>query len=57
MTEAEDLSTYCRDNCGLDVSTVALRAGLPRRTLYDWWRTRRRVVELIVKGTVANSRW
>lgn len=56
MTEAEDLSIYCRDNCGLDVSTVALRAGLPRRTLYDWWRTRRRVVELIVKGLAAEQK-
>ncbi len=56
MTEAEDLSTYCRDNCGLDVSAVALRAGLPRRTLYDWWRTRRRVVELIVKGLAAEQK-
>lgn len=55
MTETEDLSSYCRDNCGLDVSTVAERAGLPRRTLYDWWRTRRRVVELIVKGLAAEQ--
>ncbi|MEG1210023.1 MAG: hypothetical protein RSE29_02765 [Leclercia sp.] len=55
MTEAEDLSTYCRDNCGLDVSTVAQRAGLPRRTLYDWWRNRRRVVELIVKGLAVEN--
>lgn len=56
MTEAEELSTYCKKNCGLDVSEVSVLSDVPRRTLYDWWRNRRRAVELIVKGLAAEQR-
>jgi len=52
MTEKErpDLSHYCKSTCGLEAKDVAAIANVPRRTLYDWWQNRRRVVELIVKG-------
>ncbi|RAI98850.1 hypothetical protein [Aeromonas salmonicida] len=56
MTEAEELSTYCKKNCGLDVSEVSVLSEVPRRTLYDWWRNRRRAVELIVKGLDAEQK-
>lgn len=45
-----DLSLYCREQAGLDAKEVADLAGIPRRTFYDWWSGRRRVVELIIKG-------
>jgi CRP-like cAMP-binding protein len=52
MTNNEklELSIYCKDNCGLDAKEVADYAGVPRRTFYDWWTGRRKVVELIIKG-------
>lgn len=52
MTNLEDLdlSTYCKKICGLDAGEVAKASDVPRRTLYDWWKNRRRAVELIVKG-------
>lgn len=52
MTEKEksDLSKYCKETCGLDAKEVADSAQVPRRTLYDWWQSRKRVVELIVQG-------
>ncbi|UZE58152.1 hypothetical protein ONR73_14640 [Aeromonas veronii] len=50
MTDLEDLSTYCKKICGLDVGEVAKKSNVPRRTLYDWWKNRRKTVELIVKG-------
>lgn len=51
----EDLSEYCKKNCGLDAKEVADRAEVPRRTFYDWWGTRRRAVELIVKGLASED--
>lgn len=45
-----DLSAYCKANCGLDAKEVADYAQVPRRTFYDWWKSRRRAVELIVSG-------
>lgn len=48
--EQADLSQYCKDNCGLDAKEVADLAQVPRRTFYDWWKSRRRAVELIVLG-------
>lgn len=51
--ETEDLSAYCKTRCGMDVSKVSELSEVPRRTLYDWWRNRRRAVELIVKGLAA----
>lgn len=55
MTEIEmmELSEYCRKTCGLDAKEVANLAQVSRRTFYDWWSGRRRVVELIIKGIVA----
>lgn len=52
MTDLEtlSLSSYCRQQCGLDAEDVAEMAGVSRRTFYDWWRNRRRAVELIIKG-------
>ena len=54
-TDAEDLdeldlATYCKLNCGLSVSELAATTHVSRRTLYDWWSTRNRVVKLIIKG-------
>ncbi|HGK7311011.1 TPA: hypothetical protein ACJ51G_000989 [Aeromonas hydrophila subsp. hydrophila] len=54
--EAEDLSAYCKTRCGLDVSEVSELSEVPRRTLYDWWRNRRRAVELIVKGLASEHK-
>ncbi|MEH6454787.1 MAG: hypothetical protein V7749_00565 [Cocleimonas sp.] len=48
--EQPDLSQYCKDNCGLDAKEVADLAQVPRRTFYDWWKSRRRTVELLVLG-------
>ena len=48
--EQDELSRYCKDNCGLDAKEVADYAKVPRRTFYDWWKGRRRAVELIVLG-------
>lgn len=50
---AQELSRYCKENCGLDAKEVADIAEVPRRTFYDWWKNRRRAVELIVKGVSA----
>lgn len=49
-SEIDELSRYCKTNCGLDAKEVADRAKVPRRTFYDWWTGRRRAVELIVLG-------
>ncbi|PKQ52113.1 hypothetical protein CR151_17140 [Vibrio cholerae] len=49
-TEKEAFSAYCRDSVGLDAKEVADLANVPRRTFYDWWRTRRTAVELIIEG-------
>ncbi|XEI34368.1 YfdQ family protein [Aeromonas veronii] len=46
----DDLSAYCKAHCGLDAKAVADIALVSRRTLYNWWQTRRRTVELIVSG-------
>lgn len=46
----DDLSAYCKAHCGLDAKAVADIARVSRRTLYNWWQTRRRTVELIVSG-------
>jgi predicted transcriptional regulator len=51
--EKDELSKYCKNNCGLDATEVADLAQVPRRTFYDWWSGRRRAVELIVKGIKA----
>ncbi len=48
--DSAELSRYCKDNCGLEAKEVADYARVPRRTFYDWWKARRRAVELIVKG-------
>jgi hypothetical protein len=45
-----ELSRYCKDNCGLDAKAAADYAEIPRRTFYDWWGTKRRAMELVIKG-------
>lgn len=57
MTETKqaELSAYCKKHCGMDAKAVADLAGVPRRTFYDWWDGRRRVVELIVAGVKFES--
>lgn len=57
MTEKEesDLSRFCKDNCGLDAKEVADYAGIPRRTFYDWWKSRNKAVKLMVKGIKAEK--
>lgn len=53
MAESADkdaFSAYCRAKVGLDAQEVADIAKVPRRTFYDWWKTRRPAVELIVDG-------
>lgn len=55
MSENEklELSKYCKINCGLDAKQVADYAKVPRRTFYDWWSSRKKAVELIVRGIKA----
>lgn len=52
----EDFSDYCKEHCGLDATEVAETSKVPRRTLYDWWRTRPRAVVLIVEGIATERR-
>jgi predicted transcriptional regulator len=53
--ERTDLSKYCKETCGLDAKEVADYANLPRRTFYDWWKSRKDVVRLMVKGIKAEK--
>lgn len=53
MKNQDDLADFCRSSCGLDVTEVAEETGVPRRTLYRWWESRRTVVELMVIGITA----
>lgn len=53
MRDQDDLGDFCHRSCGLDVSAVAEETGVPRRTLYRWWDSRRSVVELMVIGITA----
>jgi len=46
--KTDAFSEYCKANCGLDATKVADLAQVPRRTFYDWWKSRSRAVELIV---------
>lgn len=46
----DGLTRESKSRCGLDVDEVALRADIPRRTLYNWWKTKKRVIELILLG-------
>lgn len=57
MTEKNEseLSQYCKENCGLDAKQVADYAQIPRRTFYDWWKSRRKAVELIVIGVKCDT--
>jgi predicted transcriptional regulator len=48
--EQQELSAYCKKECGLEAKEVADYAEVPRRTFYDWWNGRRRAVQLIVMG-------
>jgi hypothetical protein len=50
MNEIDDLPTYCQMIAGISINHLIILSGVPRRTLYDWWKTKRRVVELIVQG-------
>lgn len=53
MRDQDDLADFCHSCCGLDVTAVAEETGVPRRTLYRWWESRRSAVELIVIGITA----
>lgn len=53
MRNQDDLADFCHSSCGLDVTAVAEETGVPRRTLYRWWESRRTVVELMVIGITA----
>lgn len=46
----DGLTHECKARCGLDVDEVALSADIPRRTLYNWWKTKKRVIDLILLG-------
>lgn len=48
--DREAFSAYCRKHVGRDAKEVADLANVPRRTFYDWWRSRRTAVELIIEG-------
>lgn len=50
MTDEQniELSKYCKEQCGMDATEVAAQAEISRRTLYKWWKTRRRVIQLII---------
>lgn len=53
MSNQDDLADFCHSCCGLDVTAVAEETGVPRRTLYRWWESRRSAVELMVIGITA----
>lgn len=53
MRDQDDLADFCHSSCGLDVTAVAEETGVPRRTLYRWWDSRRSAVELMVIGITA----
>lgn len=53
MRNQDDLADFCHSSCGLDVTAVAEETGVPRRTLYRWWESRRTAVELMVIGITA----
>lgn len=46
----DELSAFCKKECGMDAKAVADYAEIPRRTIYDWWNSRRKAVQLIIKG-------
>lgn len=46
----DELSAFCKKECGMDAKAVADYAEIPRRTFYDWWSSRRKAVQLIIKG-------
>lgn len=50
MLTPDDLVTFCQTKAGVSVNQLVLSSGVPRRTLYGWWKSKRRVVELLVYG-------
>lgn len=46
----DGLTNECKNRCGLDVDQVAKITHIPRRSLYNWWKTKKRVIELILSG-------
>ena len=33
-----DLSAYCQSTAGISANHLVEFTGIPRRTLYDWWK-------------------
>jgi len=54
-TDKDELSRFCKDHCGLDAKETADYAGIPRRTFYDWWKSRNKAVKLMIKGIKAET--
>lgn len=53
--EPLDFSEYCRAQRGMDAQDISLLSGVPRRTLYDWWKSKNKVVRYIVTGIVVSE--
>ena len=53
------LSEYCKiQSMGtLTVSTVLTETGLSRTTLYRWYRTRTKLIKIIVSGIIQKTRY
>lgn len=50
MYTPHDLPTYCQEVAGISVNQLVEFSGIPRRTIYDWWKNRNRAVKLVIKG-------
>lgn len=50
MNTPTDLSAYCQSTVNISVNHLVTFSGIPRRTLYDWWKKKPRAVELLIKG-------
>lgn len=51
-TNTQELSAYCKEQCGLSVKELSENSGVPRRTLYERWGNLdyRRSVSLMILG-------
>ncbi len=49
-SDEETISAFCRKELGMDAQDVALLAEVPRRTFYDWWKSRNKAVRFMIAG-------
>jgi len=47
----DSLSAYSKKECGLKVTELSVKVGIPTRTLYDWWADdRQRAIRYMIAG-------